>query len=201
MDRRAWAGSGASRVRLLRQGLTSRPFAPPHPHLTQFIQTPLLSLATAFIYKPFQCFVFGNSFSIEKGKSTVLEKLWEPCSVRMISRLKYLCQVWSFFSLSKCIPCKGIKVETEEQIESKGVGKGYSFMGRSCGFSLQMCWSIDWCTQGKTQLLQKCSSGTAQPAEPPLLVSALSSQLQNYWFKHFTIDCTIKAWVEEGTCS
>lgn len=105
------------------------------------------------------------------------------------------------FFLEQVHPCKGIKVKTEKQTESKGVGKGYSFMGKACGFSLQMCWSIDWWSQSKTQLLWKCSSGTVQPAEPPLLVLALSSQLQNYWFKHFTIDCTIKAWVGEGTCS
>lgn len=106
-----------------------------------------------------------------------------------------------FIPLSKFMPCKGIEVKTDKENASKGVGKLYSFLGKSCGFSLQMYWSIDWCTQGKTKLLRKCSSSTAPPAEPSPLELALSSQLDSYWFKCFTIDCIIKAWVGEGTCS
>jgi len=91
-------------VMLLRQGLTSRSFALPPPHLSQFIQALLLSLAMAFIDKPFQCFMFGNSFRIAKSKSTALEKPQEPCSVSIISRLKHLCEVWRIFFLEEVHP-------------------------------------------------------------------------------------------------
>lgn len=196
--------SATSQVMLLRQGWSSWSFASPTPHLSHFIKTHLLSPTTQCIYKLFQCFVFGNSFRKGKSEGAVPEKLWEPCSVWVISRLKYFPEVWSFLFLfffplwASSSPLQG---DERKQIESKWVGKGYSFMGKSCWFSLQMCWSIDWCTRGKTQLLQKCSPDTAQLDEPPLLVSTLSSQLQNYWFKCFAIDCTIKAWVGEGTYS
>lgn len=74
-------------------------------------------------------------------------------------------------------------------------------MEKCCGFSLKMCWSINSCSKCRTQILWKCISGTAQPAEAPPLVLALSSQFQNYWFKHSIIDYVIQGWVKEGACS
>lgn len=105
--------------------LTSPAFASSCPHPAQFAQTLPPSFATAFIYKSFQCCVRGN-FRVGKRKSTELGELWEPSSLWIISRLKYLCEVWRFFFFpwAGSCPVKGFKLRPKSswiQRSRKGI--------------------------------------------------------------------------------
>lgn len=66
----------------------------------------------------FQCCLCGNHFRMGRGKSFELGDLRETSSLWIISRLKYLCEVWRFFSpwAGSC-PVKGFK--TEKQLNPK----------------------------------------------------------------------------------